>query len=148
MAAEIAVRIPAYEPGPSPTIMVSAVPNCLRIASRFSKNGPEFFLSLGHSRTTASSLSNHARLPRGPDSSSAKTFTPCQSRARVLISFEKRSILRRPGLNPETGPPTRQQKRHRQKNNRLTQAARLICGLRGEKNQNDKPEAGLRNIRG
>ena len=30
IAAEIAIRVPAYEPGPSPTVIVSGAPNFLR----------------------------------------------------------------------------------------------------------------------
>src|SRR4029079_7612225 len=50
IAAEIAIRVPAYEPGPSPTMIVSGEPSFLRTACRFSKNAAEFFRSLGHSR--------------------------------------------------------------------------------------------------
>src|SRR5581483_1046638 len=80
IAAEIAMRVPAYEPGPRPTIIVSGPPNFAVIALRFSKNRAEFFRSFGHSRVRwVMSSSNHARLPRAVESSSA----------RVLMGFEK-----------------------------------------------------------
>src|SRR4029453_8373475 len=74
MAAEIAMRVPAYEPGPSPTMIVFGAPNSLRAAWRFSKNAAEFFRSLGHSRVNSISPSSQARLPREGESSSARVF--------------------------------------------------------------------------
>src|SRR5262249_8743479 len=74
IAAEIAIRVPAYDPGPSPTVIVSGTPNFFRIAWRFSKNAAEFFRSLGHSRANSISSSSQARLPREVESSSARVF--------------------------------------------------------------------------
>src|SRR6478735_10602067 len=74
IAAEIAMRVPAYEPGPSPAIIVSGTPNLLRTAWRFSKNAAEFFRSLGHSRLNSISPSSHDRPPREVESSNARVF--------------------------------------------------------------------------
>src|ERR1043166_5301938 len=74
-AAEIAMRVPAYEPGPSPTIIASAAPNFSVTARRLSKKRAEFFRSFGHSRVRSASLSSHARLPRVVESSSARILT-------------------------------------------------------------------------
>jgi hypothetical protein len=76
IAAEIAMRVPAYEPGPSPTTIVSAAPNFSVTPWRFSKKRAEFFRSFGQSRVkSVMSSSNHARLPRTVESSSARIFT-------------------------------------------------------------------------
>src|SRR5262245_22618360 len=45
IAAEIAIRVPAYDPGPSPTMIVSGALNFSRMDWRFSKNAAEFFRS-------------------------------------------------------------------------------------------------------
>ena len=74
MTAEIAMRVPAYEPGPSPTVIVSGAPNFLCTAWRFSKNAAEFCRSLGHLRVNSISPSSQARLPREVESSSARVF--------------------------------------------------------------------------
>src|SRR6266516_3689032 len=74
IAAEMAMRVPAYEPGPSPTIIVLGPPNFFLIALRFSKKGEEFFRSLGHSCASSTSPSSQARLPRAVESSSARVF--------------------------------------------------------------------------
>jgi len=74
IAAEIAMRVPAYEPGPSPTVMVCGAPNFRRTACRLSKKSAEFFRSLGHCCVNSISPSSHARLPREVESSSARVF--------------------------------------------------------------------------
>src|SRR3954447_10319436 len=74
IAAEIAMRVPAYEPGPSPTVMVCGAPNFRRTACKLSKNAAEFLRSLGHSCVNSISPSSHARLPRDVESSSARVF--------------------------------------------------------------------------
>ena len=91
IAAEIAIRTPAYEPGPNPTTIVSGAPNCFCASARFSKNVPEFFRSFGHSRARlvlnsvegAISSFKRAMLPRTVES----------SRASTLISFGAASMV-------------------------------------------------------
>src|SRR3982751_3372133 len=68
------MRVPAYEPGPSPTVMVCGAPNLLRTAWRLSKNDAEFLRSLGHCCMNSISPSSHATLPREVESSSARVF--------------------------------------------------------------------------
>ena len=74
IAAEIAIRVPAYDPGPSPTIIVAGAPNVLFTVCRFSKNFAEFLRSFLQSSANWISPSNHARLPRRLESSSARVF--------------------------------------------------------------------------
>ena len=74
IAAEIAMRVPAYEPGPSPTTIASGAPNCFVTWSRFSKKAPEFFRSFAHSCASSTLASSQARLPRAVESSRARIF--------------------------------------------------------------------------
>src|SRR5215467_11132049 len=55
-------------------MIVSGTPNFPLTFWTFSKNGAEFFLSLGHSPAKSTSPSSHARLPRAVESSSARIF--------------------------------------------------------------------------
>src|SRR5215831_5703682 len=55
-------------------MIVSGTPNFLLTFWRASKNGAEFFRSLGHSRVNSAFPSTHARLPRAVESSSARIF--------------------------------------------------------------------------
>src|SRR5262249_57998401 len=81
IAAGMAIRVPAYEPGQSPTTTVSGAPNFLLTACRFSKNAAEFFRSFGHSHANSTSPSSHARLPRAVERSSARVFIAYDRRA-------------------------------------------------------------------
>jgi hypothetical protein len=74
MAVEMAIRLPAYEPGPRPTINLSGAPNFLEMNSRFSKNDAEFLRSFGHSRTKSTPPSSQATPPRAVEISSDKIF--------------------------------------------------------------------------
>src|SRR5947207_13801587 len=70
IAADIAMRVPAYEPGTSPTTIASGAPNFVRVDWRIRKNVVKFFRSLGHSRVNLISASSQASLPREVESSS------------------------------------------------------------------------------
>ena len=74
IATEMAIRVPAYEPGPSPTIMISGTPNLFVTMFKFSKNGAEFLRSFGHLRANSTASLSRARLPRAVESSSARIF--------------------------------------------------------------------------
>src|SRR3954466_1869879 len=55
-------------------MIVSGTPNFRLTFWRFSKNGADCFRSLGQSRVNSPCASNHARLPRALESSSARIF--------------------------------------------------------------------------
>src|SRR5206468_6912829 len=74
IAVEMAMRVPAYEPGPSPTIIVSGPPNFFVTALRFSNKRAEFFRSLDHSQGTSTLSASHTRPPRDAESSRARIF--------------------------------------------------------------------------
>src|SRR5882757_8940204 len=68
-------------------MIVSGTPNFPLTFWRFSKNGAEFFLSLGHSRANSTSPSSHARLPRAVESSSARIFIAVIKKGYDSLTF-------------------------------------------------------------
>ena len=142
-------RVPAYDPGPSPTTISSAFRSAARLAADFRRTDPECLRSFANSLSKAlGCVSRHAIDPRPVERSSARIFIRVQS-ANDALGFALH--LERNPVACSAGSSSREPIRPFDHANAVAkqvfiepEARDCARRTRAGRNRNDKPGSGRR----